>query len=235
MDHLSHTLEKRLRHLLIHFLGRLLARFEGLILLLHLLGFIGILVPLVYFSPHNKASDVFTTLYNNGGWPTQGLAFLVSLPSVGSSLIGADCAVHMSEEIQSAAIAVPQALFYTIFINGSLAFSMIIALLFCITDLSAAEAAADTMFYPFLQVFQSGVKSTAGACVMASIILVLAIAGGIGVYAVCDFITFLPCFPPNPYVGGCWRSCSQSASRMVWSFARDRGLPFDKYFAKVCT
>ncbi|KAI4861222.1 amino acid transporter [Hypoxylon rubiginosum] len=187
--------------------GRLLARFEGLILLLHLLGFIGILVPLVYFSPHNKASDVFTTLYNNGGWPTQGLAFLVSLPSVGSSLIGADCAVHMSEEIQSAAIAVPQALFYTIFINGSLAFSMIIALLFCITDLSAAEAAADTMFYPFLQVFQSGVKSTAGACVMASIILVLAIAGGIGVYA--------------------------SASRMVWSFARDRGLPFDKYFAKL--
>ncbi|XXH02204.1 polyamine transporter tpo5 [Hypoxylon texense] len=163
--------------------GRLLARFEGLILILHLVGFIGILVPLVYFSPHNQASDVFTVLYNNGGWPKQGLAFLVSLPSVGSSLIGADCAVHMSEEIQSAATAVPQALFYTIFINGSLAFAMIVALLFCITDLSAAEAAASTMFYPFLQIFQSGVKSTAGACVMASIILILAIAGGIGVYA----------------------------------------------------
>lgn len=146
----------------VNFVGRILAKFEGLILILHLVGFFGILVPLVYFSPHNDADVVFATFYNNGGWPRDGLAFLVGMPSIASTLVGADCAVHMSEEIQSAATVVPKALLSTIFINGCLAFATIIALLFCLTDISSALEAADTMFYPFLQVFQSGVKSTTG-------------------------------------------------------------------------
>ncbi|CAJ2508289.1 Uu.00g094750.m01.CDS01 [Anthostomella pinea] len=178
----------------LNFTGGLLARFEGLILILHLVGFFGILVPLVYFSDHNSAEAVFTTLYDNGGWHSDGLTFLVGLASIISTLTGAGCAVHMSEEIQSAATVVPKALLYTISINGTLAFAMAIAFLFCITDLDAAVAAADTMFYPFLQVFQSAVGSTAGACVMASLIPILALASSIRVYA--------------------------TSSRMIWSFAR---------------
>ncbi|KAI1105608.1 putative GABA transporter [Jackrogersella minutella] len=187
--------------------GRFLARLEGLILILHLVGFFGILVPLVYFSPHNAPSVVFTTFFDNGGWGSQGLTFFVGLPSIASTLIGADCAVHMSEEIQSASTVVPQAMLYTIFINGSLAFAMTIALMFCLTDIDAAIAAAETMFYPFLEVFQSGVGSTAGAVVMASVVLILAAASSVGVYA--------------------------SASRMIWSFARDNGLPFSRHLAKL--
>ncbi|KAI0881260.1 putative GABA transporter [Annulohypoxylon maeteangense] len=186
--------------------GRFLARLEGVILILHLVGFFGILVPLVYFSPHNDASVVFTDFFDNGGWGSQGLTFFVGLPSIASTLIGADCAVHMSEEIQSAATVVPQALVYTIFINGSLAFAMTIALMFCITDIDAAMAAAETMFYPFLEVFQSGVNSTTGAVIMSSVVLILAAASTVGVYA--------------------------SASRMIWSFSRDNGLPFSRHLAK---
>ncbi|KAF2962727.1 hypothetical protein GQX73_g10844 [Xylaria multiplex] len=187
--------------------GRFLARFEGLILMLHLAGFFGILVPLIYFAPHNSASFVFTTFFNSGGWEAQGIAFLVGLPSIASTLIGADCAVHMSEEIQGAATVVPQALLYTIFINGSLAFAMAITLIFCLTDIDAAMAAAEAMFYPFLEVFRSGVNSTTGACVMAAVVLVLAAASSVGVYA--------------------------SASRMIWSFARDDGLPFSGKLVKL--
>lgn len=191
----------------VNFVGRILAKFEGFILILHLIGFFGILVPLVYFAPHNGAEAVFATFYNNGGWPTDALAFFVGIPSIASTLVGADCAVHMSEEIQSAATVVPKALLCTIVINGCLAFATIIALLFCLTDIYSAAEAADTMFYPFLQVFQSGVKSTTGACVMAGVVLVLAIASSIGVYA--------------------------TTSRMVWSFSRDKGLPFSRYLVKV--
>ncbi|KAI1762688.1 amino acid transporter [Hypoxylon sp. FL1150] len=187
--------------------GRFLARFEGLILILHLVGFFGILVPMVYFSPHNDPSVVFTSFFNNGDWNSQGLTFFVGLPSIASTLIGADCAVHMSEEIQSAATVVPQAMLYTIFINGTLAFAMTIALMFCLTDIDAAVTAAETMFYPFLEVFRSGVNSTAGAVVMASVVLILATASSVGVYA--------------------------SASRMIWSFARDNGLPFSRHLSKL--
>ncbi|KAI1393099.1 putative GABA transporter [Hypoxylon trugodes] len=187
--------------------GRFLARFEGLILILHLAGFFGILVPLVYFSPHNDPSFVFTNFFDNGGWGSQGLTFFVGLPSIASTLIGADCAVHMSEEIQSASTVVPQAMLYTIFINGALASAMAIALMFCLTDIDAAVAAVDKMFYPFLEVFQSGVNSTIGAVLMASVVLILATASSVGVYA--------------------------SASRMIWSFARDYGLPFSHHLAKL--
>ena len=35
----------------------LLAKFEGLILILHIVGFFAILIPLVYLAPHNDASQ----------------------------------------------------------------------------------------------------------------------------------------------------------------------------------
>lgn len=67
--------------------SKTLAKFEGLILILHILGFLGILIPLVYLAPHGDAS-IFTTFVNEGGWPTQGLSFMVGLPSAVFSLIG---------------------------------------------------------------------------------------------------------------------------------------------------
>lgn len=47
--------------------SKTLAHFEGLILILHILGFFAILIPLVYLSDHNDAS-IFTTFVNSGGW-----------------------------------------------------------------------------------------------------------------------------------------------------------------------
>ncbi|KAK3686192.1 amino acid/polyamine transporter I [Podospora appendiculata] len=144
--------------------SRALARFEGLVLVLHLAGFFCVLVPL-------------------GGWSGQGLSFLVGFPTVATALVGADCAVHMAEEIQCAALVVPRALMYTIFINGSLAFAMIIALMFCLDDLPSALAAAETMFYPFLQVFLTAVGSATGACIVAGVILAVGLASSVSVYA----------------------------------------------------
>lgn len=187
--------------------GQILAKFEGLILILHIAGLFGVLIPMVYFSPHNPPSVVFMSFISEGGWATQGLSFFVGFPGIAASLLGADCAVHMCEEIQSASLVVPRALLFTIIINGSLAFAMTISLVFCLTDIAEAFAAADTMFYPFLQIFHAAVKSTAGAGAMAEIILLMAIANSVGVYA--------------------------SASRMLWSFSRDRDLPFSSYLVKV--
>ncbi|GAW20777.1 hypothetical protein ANO14919_102880 [Xylariales sp. No.14919] len=187
--------------------SRVLAKCESLILILHLAGFFGVLIPLVYFAPHSSPSEVFTTFFNEGGWSSQALSFLVGFPGVAGSLLGADCAVHMSEEIQSAALVVPRALFYTIIVNGLLAFAMAIALMFCLGDVTEVLSASETLFYPFLEIFYLSVESTAGACVMAGVILVLSIASTIGVYA--------------------------TASRMMWSFSRDGGLPFSSKLVQV--
>ncbi|KAH8896385.1 hypothetical protein GQ53DRAFT_639954, partial [Thozetella sp. PMI_491] len=187
--------------------SRALARFEDLVLVLHLARFIGVLIPLLYFAPHNDRATVFAAFINKGGWSTQALSFFVGFLTIATSMIRADFAVHMSEEIQSAALVLPRVLLATIFINGILAFGMVLALMFCLTDLEAALEAAETIFYPFLRTFQSAVVSTTGACIMAGIVLVMAVASSVSVYA--------------------------SASRMLWSFSRDRGLPFDKYLVKL--
>ena len=95
--------------------SRALARFEGVILIVHLFGFFAVLIPLVYYGPHGDAS-IFTTFLNGGNWPTQSLSFFVGLPAavfclIGESrqayvcrqasdlLLGADGAVHVSIEL----------------------------------------------------------------------------------------------------------------------------------------
>ncbi|KAI1202916.1 amino acid transporter [Nemania serpens] len=187
--------------------SKTLAKFEGLILILHLFGFFGVLVPMVYYADHNPPSAVFTTFFDEGGWDSNTAAFFIGLPAMASPLIGADCAVHMSEEIQEAAIIVPRALLWTTLINGLLALSMIIALLFSIGDVGSALEATETLFYPFLYVFREAVGNTTGACLLAGITLVLSISAGVGIYA--------------------------SASRMIWSFARDKGLPLHRQLVKL--
>lgn len=69
-------------------LARLLPRIESLMLVVHILGFVGIIIPLVYFAPHKTAAEVFTTFENLGGWSSTGLAFFVGLFTPLSSMIG---------------------------------------------------------------------------------------------------------------------------------------------------
>jgi choline transport protein len=85
----------------------------------------------------------------------------------------------------------------SIILNGTLGLSMILATLFCLSDIDAALN-TDTG-YPFMEIFRQATHSTAGATIMASIITVLGLCSAVGLLA--------------------------SASRMSWSFARDRGRP----------
>ena len=66
----------------------MLPKIEGLILILHVLGFFAVLIPLVYMAPHGSASDVFTLFLNEGGWSTQGLSFFVGLLGNAFSFLG---------------------------------------------------------------------------------------------------------------------------------------------------
>lgn len=187
--------------------SRILANFEGLALIIHLAGFFCILVPLVYYAPKTDAHSVFTTFLNGGGWSSQVISVCVGLPASAGPLLGADSAVHMSEEIQSAATVVPKAILYTILINGILAFAMVISMFFCAGDLHAAIQAGHRLFFPFLHIFRQAVSSSTFACVMGAVILVTSIPCAVGVYA--------------------------TASRMIWSFSRDQGLPFSDGLVKL--
>ena len=82
---------------------------------------------------------------------------------------------------------------------------MMLTVLFCIGDLQTVLETKTG--YPFIQIFYDSVGSVAGATAMAAVVLALTWACAIGI--------------------------TTTASRMTWSFARDRGTPFSRYLSKV--
>lgn len=73
------------------FLAKHLPLIEGLILVLHIFGFFGIIVPLWVLSPRASSSDVWGGFYDPG-WGSAGLASFVGILSGILPLLGADAA-----------------------------------------------------------------------------------------------------------------------------------------------
>ncbi|KAI0911324.1 amino acid/polyamine transporter I [Ustulina deusta] len=178
-------------------LGRWLPKIEGFILYFHVLDFFAIIIPLLYLSERVDAVEVFTTWNNDGGWSSTGLAFFVGIITNVGPFIGADGAVHMSEETQNSAVVIPWNIIITVLFNGLLGFGMLLTMLFSMGDI---EDALETSFnYPFIQIFYNTTQSTAGTTIMVTIVLALSYAATFGQFA--------------------------GASRQLWAFARDRGPP----------
>ncbi|KAK0510423.1 hypothetical protein JMJ35_006855 [Cladonia borealis] len=186
-------------------ISNLLPMLEGLILIIHVLGFFAIMIPLVYMSSHGSTSSVFTTFVDGGGWGNQGLSFWVGIIGNVFAFLGSDGTIHMAEEIQNASTIVPYSLLASITLNGFLGFGMLIAVLFCLGDLDAAENSPTG--YPFMEIFMQATRSAAGSSVMITIVTILQICATI--------------------------ACLAGSSRMTWSFARDHGLPGWRILSRV--
>ncbi|KAK3699758.1 hypothetical protein LTR37_016267 [Vermiconidia calcicola] len=179
---------------------------EGIVLVLHVVGFFAILIPLWVLADMPKpASEVFFTFSDGGGWGNQGLSCLVGLLSPVFSFIGPDSATHMSEELKDASRTLPQAMIWTALINGALGFAAICTFVMSIGDLE--EVLATPTRYPFIQVFYNATLSNVGTSVMVAL-----------------FITMI--------VFGCLTNFATS-SRQLWAFARDNGMPFSGWLSTV--
>lgn len=66
----------------------LLPLLEGTILLVHILGFIAVLIALLYLSPHGSAKGVFFPTLNEGNWQTQGLSLCVGFIGNVATFVG---------------------------------------------------------------------------------------------------------------------------------------------------
>ena len=179
--------------------------FERLVLIIHIFGFVAILLPLVILGPHVPASEVFQKFINGGSWPTDGLSFFVGLLGNVFAFFGADGAIHMAEEIQNAAIVVPRAIVFSIFLNGILGLGMALGLLFCIADIEGALSTATG--YPYMEIFHQAVRNMPGAAIMTSVVIALSLCAAVGQAA--------------------------AASRQLWAFARDRAVPGWRYLQHV--
>lgn len=76
--------------------GKLLPRLENLVFVLHIVGFLTILITLTYMADHKSAKEVFTTWTNEGGWSSNGIVFFIGMQGSVFSFSGGDAAVHVS-------------------------------------------------------------------------------------------------------------------------------------------
>lgn len=187
------------------FIPGFLPRIEIGIMGLHLAGFVAILVTLLTTADIGTARSVWLTALNEGGWPTQGLSYCVGFLGNVATFVGADASVHMAEEVENAAVTLPKAILTAMIVNGALGFAMMITVLYCVGDVESVLGTKTG--FPFLQIFLNSVKSSAGAIVMGVVVLILTWACSLGI--------------------------TTTASRMTWSFARDKGTPFSSFYARV--
>lgn len=187
------------------FLVKKLPLIESIVLVVHVFGFFAVLVVLWVTGPVADSHTTFTTFNDYGGWNNIGLATLSGLVAVVLPLLGADAAVHMSEELRDASKTLPRSMLWTTLINGSMGFVMLVT--FCSVLGSIDDALASPTKQAYLYVFYNSTQSVAGASAMGALVITMAIF--------------------------CNLSITATSSRQLFAFARDQGVPFSKTFAYV--
>ncbi|KAJ3487379.1 hypothetical protein NLG97_g6426 [Lecanicillium saksenae] len=118
--------------------------------------------------------------------------------------MGADAAFHLAEEMHRPSSVIPRSIITGILLNGALGLAMMICICFSLVNLPDGEP---QFIFPMFDIFYAVTKSTAGAAAMGSIILTMGICATVGFYV--------------------------TTSRVLWSFARDHGVPFWRTVSQV--
>ena len=110
-----------------------------------------------------------------------------------------------AEEIKDASRVLPLAMMGTAILNGVLGYVMLISYLTCMGNVE--EVMDSPTGFAFIQVFYNSTQSRIGASVMTTILIILTVCGTISNVA--------------------------TASRQMFAFARDKGMPFSSFLAYV--
>ncbi|MBA7493108.1 hypothetical protein ES702_03663 [subsurface metagenome] len=73
---------------------------EGIVLILHIAGFLAIVIPLWVMSSRAPA-HVLIEFSNNGGWSSMAISAFLGLQTPLTALIGYDCSVHMCKQTRN--------------------------------------------------------------------------------------------------------------------------------------
>ncbi|KAI1025285.1 hypothetical protein LB504_010028 [Fusarium proliferatum] len=103
----------------------LVPKIEGMVLIMHILGFFSILITLLTLD----AIHVFELFRNTGDWSLQGLSLCIGL-------MGSVFPLLLCKEVRNPSIAVPRSIVSSIVINSACGLAIIIAILFTATDIN---------------------------------------------------------------------------------------------------
>ncbi|KAF5000692.1 hypothetical protein FDECE_11155 [Fusarium decemcellulare] len=162
---------------------------------------------LAHVTPKNSAEHVFKDFTNLSGWESDGIAWSIGLLTSAVSFVGWDSSTHMAEEMTLAAQNLPRTMIANIAVSGLATFPWVIAVAFCFVDVQGVLAGPVGRISPFVQLYYN-------------------VSGG-NQAATIGLTSFLPIIS----FCGTGTSVISATSRIIWSFARDGGLPV--YFVHV--
>ncbi|KHN93827.1 Amino acid/polyamine transporter I [Metarhizium album ARSEF 1941] len=171
---------------------------------IHVAGFVGILVTLAVLADKTTSDVVFVDLVNDNGWDNNGVSWLVGLISAVYPFLGYDAACHLAEELPQPSRNVPLAMVGSVLINGVMGLAYVTVLLYSAssTDLENAP-----MGFSFMQIFLDATNSRVGATVMSAMLTSVAAASAVA------GIT--------------------STSTTLWAFSRDQATPCHEFLSHI--
>lgn len=156
-------------------------------------------------SPHQSGQYVFAHFVNSTGWKSDGMAFIVGLINPNWIFACLDSATHMAEEVPQPERNIPIAILATVAIGFTTSWFYCISMFFSLKDLN--QLINSTTQVPILELYYQALNNKAGAIVLETLLLVTGM--------------------------GCLIACHTWQSRLVWSFARDRGVPGHQWISRV--
>lgn len=186
--------------------SRALAWAELIMFACQILGFFAVLIPLWAMGKKSSADEVFFTFQDNSSWGSMGTACLVGLLGPTATLVGGDCAAHLTEETKDASRAVPLAMTITAVFNYSIGFIMTLTILFF--SQNPSQTITDQTGQSYIAAIFGATQSRTATMVLTILVIVLFFC--------------------------CILNSVTAASRQLFAFARDGGIPYSTYHTKVC-
>ncbi|KAK8094228.1 amino acid transporter [Apiospora hydei] len=201
-------------------LARQLPLFEVLVGALNVLGFVAFLAVLWRMAAgaleeegeeegrygDDRRKKAWTEFQDNAGWGSVGLATLVGILGPSVTLIGADSACHLSEEVRDASWVLPRSMVVTAAINYTVGFVMIVTIMMTVGD-HASELLDSRTGQVYVQVLLDATKSRVSTSILTALMAVLLL------FCAVNGVT--------------------TSSRQLFAFARDKGLPYSRWLATV--
>ncbi|KAJ6787680.1 hypothetical protein PWT90_08378 [Aphanocladium album] len=184
--------------------SRIIPHTQNAIFALSLLAFVAFLVPIWVNAPMADSQDVWGKFVDSGDWGNLGLSVMVGqLPAI-AAFQGIDTAAHMSEEVRQASDSVPKVMLSVLFFNFLETLLVVVTLGYHMPNVE--EALKDPSTYPVVHILLKSMSLTWTTVLLAVICLLLTLGN----------ISYLA-----------------AVSRDLFAFARDDGLPFSGWLAKV--
>jgi amino acid transporter len=191
-----------------HYGVRLVAMLNDLSVTVHMLGVAAIVLAVFFLAPRQPVAFLFSAVNSNGRSP-YAWAFLLGLLQAQWTYTGFDASAHMTEETNDPRRKAPWGIVLSVAVSGVAGYALLIALTLAIHSIPAVLSAKDAngnAIPAAIAVFQQALGAKFGNAMAALASMAMWFCG---------------------------LACVTSASRAVYSLARDNGTPFSSFFRRV--